>query len=238
MARSHNRKKATPRVSDGYQIITINIPAKNRVITLHAQLAAHYSNYFSAALSIPSEEARTLSFTLDEPATDYTVSCFASWVYAAASERCAMVAYLRDVLGLDTPEKVIDNWLLGDYLQAFRFMDHLTTLLCKILRDAPHNFEIERQITRLPEGSGMWRLLIAFHAKLLSDPAVWHENGPAASSEALGARALVEISRSLAAQLATARPCVRKLDDVGYVGATMRAGIESVLGNGTLDPKQ
>ena len=91
MAKSHDARKATPRVGDEAQIITINIPAGGgSVIALHAHLAAHFSCYFGSALGVPILEARTLSLTLDEPSIDYTMPCFVAWVYAAASEKCTM----------------------------------------------------------------------------------------------------------------------------------------------------
>lgn len=159
MSRNNNRQKAIPRVGDGSQITTIHISAAGGVITMHAHLATHFSDFFMAALNSPMEEARTLSFAFEEPATVYTVACFVEWVYAMVSKKGGMGRYLRDELGINTAEKVVDAWLLADYLGALQYRDFLVVLMCRLLRDdatvPPPDLEIAPLLARLPEGGGL-----------------------------------------------------------------------------------
>ncbi|KXJ89135.1 hypothetical protein Micbo1qcDRAFT_177606 [Microdochium bolleyi] len=138
----YRRHKVKPSIADGSEIVTINIPSGKKY-RVHAHLLAQYSDYFLKALNSGCQEARTLSFDIEEHASEISTSIIVDWVYAQSFRGLSNQWFLRDTHQRRFPEMseeaesddeqsmeeptqeempswytaLGETWILADYLQ-------------------------------------------------------------------------------------------------------------------------
>ncbi|KAI1478949.1 hypothetical protein F4774DRAFT_426161 [Daldinia eschscholtzii] len=116
MSALYDKKENSPEPSQGGRTVTIVVPS-GKEFAVHAHLPAQYSEYFRRALNSQPEEAKAQRFSLDEPATEETVSLFVDWIYTRS---CGGLAF-EDLFSHRKEGDILFSCLLGEYIQAEDF---------------------------------------------------------------------------------------------------------------------
>lgn len=144
-------------------MVTIQIPSGKK-FQAPAQLLAHHSKYFRAALNSPMKEATALHFDLVEHAGDEALDLFCLWLYSRPlSLGTRRILHTRANTFRHCTDILIQAWRLGDYLQAIDFKnDILFALDTEVLRCAvdDHPFvKHSSQLEGLDTKSSLYRML-------------------------------------------------------------------------------
>ncbi|KAK7751477.1 hypothetical protein SLS62_006562 [Diatrype stigma] len=173
-------KMSIPKVSDGADIVTIEIP-DGKKFAAHAHLLTRYSEYFRRALKSGMKEASSLHFCLAEHANNETVAYLINWVY----DTRLRTGWDWDEGNEPSPDFILNAWLLADYLGATALQNHLVYQLFETHPFSPANKEKRAALQKfytdalkrgdIRANSGMYRLIIALLSEMITDHTVEKE---------------------------------------------------------------
>lgn len=145
---------------------TIQIPS-GREFQTPAQLLAHHSKYFRAALNSPMKEATTLHFDLVEHSGEDAVETFVTWLYHRSfyGYQWEYIESYLESSGSYNAGVLIEAWRFGDYIQATAFKNDILQVLHKCvatydIQDHPFYYA-SSQLKGLDSNSPVYRMLVA-----------------------------------------------------------------------------